>query len=393
VIRHVFALIWNRRRTNLLMMIEVFVSFLVLFVVATLGAYYWRNYRQPLGFSVDDVWRVTLKVENRSTAPPDPEHTRRLLAAIEALPQVVAIAAIDTSPYGGGRFISDLKNRRYYWTKASDSLPAVLGVEVVRGRWFTREDDGVPYVPVVVSESFARAHFGSADPIGQRFDHGNVAMQRRVVGMVRHFQQDGELGSLGAPQDVVFGRIRLDAPDARPPPFLLLRLRPNTTAEVEEKLLNTMHAVARDWSFDLTDFQRLRRQAWKETLTALVAVGVVAGFLMIMVALGLTGVVWQNVTQRTREVGLRRAAGATAAHIRRQILGELLAMASLALGAGALVVAQLPLLDLIAWVPGEVYLAGFAISVAAIYFLVVVCGSYPARLATRIQPFEALRHE
>ena len=42
----------------------------------------------------------------------------------------------------------------------------------------------------------------------------------------------------------------------------------------------------------------------------LIAVGLVAGFLMLMVALGLLGVLWQNVTQRTREMGLRRAKGA-----------------------------------------------------------------------------------
>ena len=67
----------------------------------------------------------------------------------------------------------------------------------------------------------------------------------------------------------------------------------------------------------------------------MLAVGVVAGFLMLMVALGLTGVLWQNVTQRTREIGLRRAKGATARRIHRQILGELLVMTTLALAAGA----------------------------------------------------------
>ena len=46
-------------------------------------------------------------------------------------------------------------------------------------------------------------------------------------------------------------------------------------------------------------------------------VGTIAGFLLLMVALGLTGVVWQSVTQRIREFGLRRAKGATIANVRR----------------------------------------------------------------------------
>ena len=79
--------------------------------------------------------------------------------------------------------------------------------------------------------------------------------------------------------------------------------------------------------------------------------------------------------------------------VRRQLVGELLLMASLAMAAGAVVVAHFPALHAVDWLSAQTYLAGFAISVAAIYFLVVVCGSYPARLATRIQPFEALRYE
>ena len=69
-------------------------------------------------------------------------------------------------------------------------------------------------------------------------------------------------------------------------------------------------------------------------LGPLIAAGVIAGFLLLMVAMGLTGVLWQTVTQRTREIGLRRAKGATAGDIRTQILGELVVMTSIAVLAG-----------------------------------------------------------
>ena len=57
--RHLLKLVWNRKRTNGLMILEIFFSFLVVFVVATLGIYFWDNYRQPLGFSWQNVWKVT----------------------------------------------------------------------------------------------------------------------------------------------------------------------------------------------------------------------------------------------------------------------------------------------------------------------------------------------
>ncbi len=49
MIRHVFKLIWNRKRTNFLMMTEIFVSFLVLFAVVALGVYTADNWRRPIG--------------------------------------------------------------------------------------------------------------------------------------------------------------------------------------------------------------------------------------------------------------------------------------------------------------------------------------------------------
>jgi putative ABC transport system permease protein len=125
----------------------------------------------------------------------------------------------------------------------------------------------------------------------------------------------------------------------------------------------------------------------------MVAVATVAAFLMLMVALGLTGVVWQNVTQRTREIGLRRAKGATARRIHRQIVGELVLMTTLALLAGLVVVLQFPLLDLIAAVRPAVYAGGLVLSALAVYALTLVFGWYPSRLATTVQPAEALRYE
>ena len=92
-------------------------------------------------------------------------------------------------------------------------------------------------------------------------------------------------------------------------------------------------------------------------------VGSIAAFLLMMVALGLTGVVWQSVTQRIREFGLRRAKGATIGNVRTQVLVEMVIMTSIALLAGVLLVAQLPLLPLprdLSFVPGGVFVTSTA---------------------------------
>jgi putative ABC transport system permease protein len=390
MIRHLLVLVWNRRRASLLLMIEIWVAFLMLVAVSTLAAHFIGEYRQPLGFSFRDVWTVSVRRERGARV--EAAQIQEVFSAASALPQVEAVAGMNIIPFASSRSTSRFERRDYSVSSVTDTVPAVMGVTVVHGRWFGKEDDGASDRPVVVNERFARAHFGTANAVGRRFDQGGKVV-RRVVGVVRAYRQDGELGVPGEPLDFAFERLRLDGADAQMPDHLMVKLRPGTTAEFEERLMAALHGAARSWSFKITPLEDLRREQWKKLLTPLIAIALIAGFFMMMVALGLTGVVWQSVTRRTREIGLRRAQGATAGHIRRQLVGELVLMASLAMAAGGVVVAHFPALHAVEWLSGRTYLAGFAISVAAIYFLVVVCGSYPARLATRIQPFEALRYE
>ena len=79
--------------------------------------------------------------------------------------------------------------------------------------------------------------------------------------------------------------------------------------------------------------------------------------------------------------------------VQRQILAEVGVMTSLALLAGVLVAIQFPLLDVIYFVEPHVYVIGLAISVSAIYVLTLTCAWYPSRIATRVEPAEALRYE
>src|SRR3954469_6481929 len=56
--RHLFKLIWNKKKQNFLMITEMFVSFLVIFAVFSLLVFYYHNYKQPMGFDYDNVWVV-----------------------------------------------------------------------------------------------------------------------------------------------------------------------------------------------------------------------------------------------------------------------------------------------------------------------------------------------
>ncbi len=60
MIRHLLRIVWNRRRANALVALEILLSFLVLCAVATMVVYYVDNYRRPLGYVWQDTWVVTM---------------------------------------------------------------------------------------------------------------------------------------------------------------------------------------------------------------------------------------------------------------------------------------------------------------------------------------------
>jgi putative ABC transport system permease protein len=273
----------------------------------------------------------------------------------------------------------------------SDDFGQVMGLQLVAGRWFEKTDDALNWQPIVINQKLSRALFGAEDPVGKRFEPwSSETNEIRVIGVVTDFRQTGEYSGL---DNYMFERKKLDDPEQRPPRYLLVKVRPGTTAEFEESLSERLQSVAKEWSFEIQPLVQKRESFLKELLAPVIAAGVVAAFLMIMVGLGLVGVLWQNVTQRTKEIGLRRAKGATVEKIHMQILGELFILTSFGLLIGVILVVQFPLLDLIGFINTRVFAFGLIISLALIYSLTLLAGLYPSWLATKVQPAEALHYE
>ena len=413
MIRHVLRLIWNRKRTNFLMMVEIFAAFLVLFAVVALAVYTGDNWRRPLGYSIDRVWVVHVDMKQASDDYFDDaqqETTRQLMIALREFPEIEASAGTMLAPYQFGSSSSayEWRGRRieYGIAEVTDGFKDLLGLRIVEGRWFGPEDDGQNYEPVVINRDMRVDLFGAGPAIGENIanerepgDSRTTPRERRVVGVVADYREDGEFD--GTRHYGIFRKTMVGAPVPgtsdtrrdRPPRTLLVKVSPGTTAMFEERLLRRLQAAAPDWSFEVTTLAAMRDSSIRFAVAPLAAVGLVAGFLMLMVALGLLGVLWQNVTQRTREIGLRRAKGAARVDVQRQILGEIAVMTTFALVAGVLVAVQFPLLDIIYFVEPHVYAVGLAISVSAIYLLTLTCAWYPSRMATRVEPAEALRYE
>jgi putative ABC transport system permease protein len=409
--RHLLRLMWNRKRQNLLLMVEIFFAFLVVAALSVVGLHFASNFRHPLGFSIERVWQVEVHrgqalLNDPSTQEADRETFRQIDAALRDLPGVERVTSAFTGPYrryswgqaldlDDGRHVPEFSSNR-----ADDRFADVLGLHLVAGRWFSLEDEGTSWDPVVINRRLAATIFGDGNAVGQTIteratrDATPPARPRRVVGVIDDFRQFGELAT---PEGVMFYRGSLDAPADRMalPEVILIRVRPGTTASLEEAIVKRLSAIAPRWTVTVDSLDVLRQDIMRDRLVPLAIVAVLAGALLLMVALGVTGVVWQAVTQRIREFGLRRAQGATATGVAWQVVAEVVVMTAFALVAGGVLLVQIPFLPLPEWlaVSGSVFVSGALLAVFILVAVAVLCAWYPSRLATRVPPAEALRYE
>ncbi len=401
MIRHLFKLVWNRKRTNGLIILEIFFSFLVVFVVGTLGIFLLDNYRQPLGYSWQNVWKISVESSRSDQQEDDAvviarmKTFERLIREIEALEPVDSAAAAMISPYDQGGWTSNINiGGRPVEMEASAATPhfaEVMGMEMAAGRWFEDADHALAWDPVVIDQDLARAVYGDKNPVGLAFgEPAPGETPQRVIGVVREFRKTGEL----SPQaNFLFHFMRFDKASWRQPSAILVKVAPGTPAAFEEKLTVLLQGVAPEWSFRIKPLSEVRRSNFQEFLTPLAVGGIVSFFLLLMVGLGLLGVLWQNLLQRTRELGLRRATGASRPAIHRQVLLEQAILTSFGVLLGAALVIQVPILDLIGFIRPQVFLAGLFFAMGVIYLLSTLCAFYPSTLASRVHPAEALRYE
>jgi putative ABC transport system permease protein len=410
--RHLFRLMWNRKRQNLLLFAELFFAFLVATAAAVIVVHFANNARHPLGFDATRVWNIEINRGRAGRADDaakdrDRQTMRDVLRELAATPGVEAVTGAFTGPYRWYSWTSSLEledGRSFYHSvnHADDRFRDVLGVDLVAGRWFSREDDGAGTQVVVVNQRLAREMFGASDPVGQLVRPRPSAepgaarpIPIRVVGVIRDFRQFGELST---PDAVMIYRDTIEGPLAsvRLPDVALLRVAPGTTAALEERLLQHLAVVAPGWTMTIQPVDALRAAMLRNNIIPLVLFSLLAGAMLLMVAMGLSGVLWQNVTRRTREFGLRRAQGASARHVSRQIVGEFLVLTTFAVLAGCGILAQIPLIPFprdMTLVPRAVFACGVAVAIGGIYLLTAACAWYPAKLATRVPPAEALHYE
>ncbi|ALK98069.1 ABC transporter permease [Massilia sp. WF1] len=398
--RHLLKLTWQRKTRNFMLSLEIMLAFAVVFAIAAAAVRSVQLYRMPLGFDGDGLWSVELRPENGGKGRIDAATYDTFKRSVLGMPEVVHAAFVSIEPYALSTMSTTMKGPgdvriRTDMVDASDGAAQALGLDLVDGRWFSTLDDGGATLPVVINRRLAHALFPGQAAVGRQFTDTDRDQKQayKVVGVVGEYRGKGELMT---PENFAFVRFApgTGVDTGRDPRVLVLKLRSGTPRSFETRLNRRLKGVHNDWSYQITPLSAQRSSTLRARFAPLVIIATIAAFVLLMVAFGLFGTLWQNTHQRIPEIGLRRAVGARAADIYGQIVAEQLLLSTLAMVLGLVLLVQLPLTgalgETLNW---TVFLGAAGLSMGVIYLLSLLCSLYPGWRASRLSPTEALHYE
>ena len=396
--QHLLKLIWNRKKANALIITEVLICFIVAFSVLTTLIYNYRLYSTPLGYEWENMWQVSARTGGDWNNDIHQPLMQQVSSMLNTQPEIEGAKVIRTSPFISARSISSHAindiDISYMNTVIEPGGFELLGMELVEGRWFNETDKGQSYTPVLIDQRFKDLIFPNESALGKStvsqedIDEGRTPT--RVVGVFKEFRQMGEFSEL---TPYLFRPYNLEEGQSYPITNFMVKMKPGVTAAYEEALLKQLKGIAPDWSFRVRNWNGLRDNHHREALVPMTVFSIVSLFLMLMVGLGLFGVLWQNVTRRTQEIGLRQAMGATKSKIYTQITGELMVITLFGLIIGSIIVIQFPLLGVISALDWTTFWLGLGASLSLMLLLALICAFYPSRVATSYTPAMALHYE
>lgn len=381
MLNHIFKLVWQRKRSNFLMMLEIAVSFLILFGIWTLVINRYKQNTIPVGLDTKNVWVIYFEF-----GAYDPDTLRQFKDMIYPVfrnyPEIESYGFTSYQvPFGSGSNTSDIEYGKKTvmgdsW-RSGPEYPKILGLKLLEGRWFTYADTVGNIRPVVLSKKMRYELFGNEEAIGKQ-----ASNRIKVVGVVEDFKIKSdytEPQNFWAEPDIIW--------DSN----ILLKVKSDISPDFEAKLSRDLLKIIKNGNVSIKYLDTFRVARNKEVWTPIL-IGIVAGiFLILNVIMGLFGVLFQNINSRRAEIGIRRAMGATKGDILSHFLSETVVIASFGVMWGIFFAIQFPLLKVFD-MKTDVYMLAIVLSLISIYSLVILCAFFPSRQAAKIYPAIAL-HE
>jgi predicted permease len=267
----------------------------------------------------------------------------------------------------------------------------VMGIPLLQGREFNREDVASNPRVTIISATMARVYFPNQNPIGKRIVFGfppDAGSPREIVGVV------GDVRDVALRQDPA---AMMYVPYAQAPFWgAVVVVRSNLSVAAVADAVRR-HAAAIDKDLPVTDIA-----AMPEAVDATVAqprfqtmlLGLFGALALILSGVGIYGVISYSVIQRTHEIGIRMSLGAQPRQVLRLVMGQglKLALCGIVIGAAAAFALTRLMLSLLFGVSPADPLTFTGVAILLVAVALAAC-YVPARRAMRVDPMTALRYE
>ncbi len=350
-------------------------------------------------FGFDATNLLTARIDLSEERYDSPEKIRAratgLEEALRALPQTGGVSiGTDRPVFDSGRQVAFRlqtsaaePSRIAMTTTVTPDYFRTLGIRVIQGREFLPSDVALGAGVAVINQALAARDFSGRDPLGQRVQVGGPETPwLEIVGVVANIANP-ELGAPAAPQTYL-------AFAQRPERSLVLFARTENAAALLGFLRETLRTV--DPEQPLYDAKTMKEVAWEELASNRIITGLfvaLGGVALVLAAVGLYGLTAFLVAQRSREIGVRMALGASVRDVLRLVVsqGARLTAAGLlvgiALGLGLGRAMSSVLIDIKPWDPLTI-----ATTIGSLGLVAVLAHWVPARRAATVNPVDALRH-
>ena len=349
-----------------------------------------------LGFEPSRAASISIDYNDGGDAGKRSVFWQEVLRRVDSIPGVETAGITDNLPMSRNRSWGiSAKGRDYRPGELEDTFVYVvspgylnaIGMHLLKGRDIRWDDTDKQIGVVIINETIARRLWPGQDPIGQIAQAGGSDV--RVIGVVADVRESSVEGKPGW-QMYLSGAAPQFGPEGAQ---LVVRskLPPETLAATVMSTLRQINPGQPATEF--RPVQRLVDHAVSPRRFFVWLVGVFAGLGLLLASLGIYGVISYSVTQRTQEIGIRMALGATQGAVQLAVIGKTLLLAVMGIVTGT--VASLAMAHLIASLlfgtPATDRTTFLGMSLLLL-LVALLAGYIPARRASRINPMIALRN-
>jgi putative ABC transport system permease protein len=399
----------HNRAGKLLVISEVALTLVLLVGAGLLVKSFWRLSQVNPGFNPQNVLAMQISINARPDEGPRVDNfLSEVQQRIQQLPGVQAVAVSNGLPFEGANFPpivlegkpapppgQDPNGLLYI---VSPDYFKTMGINLVRGRFFSTEDRKDTPPVALIDEVFARQYFPGEDPIGKRFKLNTPdAESREIIGVVRHVEHSSLEGSTTNTAEFYFDFDQLSL--ATLPRYVRrVNLLARTTVEplsLAGPVRNQISALDKDQAvFNIRTMEQALAQSVAARRFSMILLAVFALLALILAAVGIYGVISYSVAQRTREVGIRMALGAKTIDVLKLVMrdGLKLVFVGIVVGLGGALSLTRLMTTLLFGVTATDALTYVTVALGLIIVALLAC-CIPARRATKVDPLVALRSE